>query len=105
VAEIDGDQARGKIEIAAIAIVVQARTFSADDNGRLATALRDPWRQDAARVEGVNILVDDLGEAQRACNSVETMIRPPATLSAKNTMKTQTPKRFQKSRRARTALV
>jgi hypothetical protein len=33
------------------------------------------------------------------------MIRPPATLSAKNTMKTQMPNRFQKSRRARVARV
>jgi hypothetical protein len=32
-------------------------------------------------------------------------IKPPATLKAKKTMKIQTPKRFQNSRRARVALV
>jgi hypothetical protein len=32
-------------------------------------------------------------------------IKPPATLSAKKTMKTQTLKRFQKPRRARDTLV
>jgi hypothetical protein len=56
-------------------------------------------------VQYVNILGEDVREAQRACNSVETMIRPPATLRAKKTIKTQTPRRFQKSRRARTAFV
>jgi hypothetical protein len=32
-------------------------------------------------------------------------IKPPATLSAKKTMKTQMPKRFQKPRRAREILL
>jgi hypothetical protein len=43
--------------------------------------------------------------AHRGRSSDDTTIKPPATLSAKNTMKIQTPKRFQKSRFARAALV
>ncbi len=104
VPEIDRDESRRKIDIALATVVVESRSLrrarSREDcdrsaqptaSARNARATRQRRRE---RSWAVLILV----------TSFAMTIKPPATLSAKKTMKTQTPKRFQKSRRARTTL-
>ena len=96
VPEVDGNEPGGEIEIAPAAIVVEVRALAAHDYRRLAPALRDPRREHVTLVHADASSTRGFERFIARASSVDTTIRPPATLSAKNTMKIQTPKRFQK---------
>ena len=96
VAEIHRDEPGREVEIPRAAVVVEIGAFAAHDDGRPPPALRDPRREDVACVKGRNVV------GRRAHFTIpETTIRPPATLSAKKTMKIHTPSRLRNSRCAR----
>ena len=79
---------------------VNPSEVTADDDGRSTSTLCDPRREDVPRMQRGGIGRRCFRESHCECGP-KTMISPPATLNAKNTMKIHTPNRIQKLRRAR----